>query len=333
VRVGWVASHTLSDPRGRHFWTLRPPVSMRIANTARWISANHPDVRNEMYRRGRDYDVVVFFKTMDGEAQAEARAVQAGGGRVVFDANVNYYEVWGEYDIPATRPTEEQQRDAAAMTALADHVVADSTYLLGVVRQYNDSATAIPDNVDLRRFRGTRDHAGRALRLVWSGVAKKASPLSMLAEPLAGLDEVELVLVSDEEPAVLAELRQVLPVRFVRFSERRYARTLLECDVIVSPKRLTNAYELGHTEYKITLGMAVGLPAVATPQQSYVEAIEHAGGGVLADDAAAWRDAFVRLRDPAVRADLGARAQATVRERYATPVVAQAYADLLRSLA
>jgi glycosyltransferase involved in cell wall biosynthesis len=333
MRIGWVASHTLHDPRGRRFWTLRPPVSMRIANTARWIDANAAGVHNEMYRRGRRYDVVVFFKTMDAEAQAEAERIHGRGGKVVFDANVNYYEVWGEYDISGTQPTAEQQRDARAMTTLADHVVADSTYLLGVVQALNERATAIPDNVDLRRYRGVREHEGEALRLVWSGVAKKARPLLMLRDVLGDLDGIELVVVSDEEPAVLSELREAVPVRFVKFSERRYARTLLECDVIVSPKRLTNAYELGHTEYKITLGMAVGLPAVATPQQSYVEAIEHGGGGYLAEDGDAWRDALSRLRDPALRGEIGARARSTVVERYSTPVVAQSYLDLLRSLA
>jgi len=103
--------------------------------------------------------------------------------------------------------------------------------------------------------------------------------------------------------------------------------------VIVSPKRLQNGYELGHTEWKITLGMAAGLPAVASPQQSYVEAIGHRGGGIVADSTEEWTEALGRLAiEPALRAELGERAVETVRERYATPVVARQYLDLLRSL-
>jgi glycosyltransferase involved in cell wall biosynthesis len=79
--------------------------------------------------------------------------------------------------------------------------------------------------------------------------------------------------------------------------------------------------------------MAAGLPAVASPQRSYVEAIEADGGGIVADTAAEWRAAFERLRDPEVRAELGARARRTVEGRYSTPVVARRYGDFLLELA
>jgi glycosyltransferase involved in cell wall biosynthesis len=126
----------------------------------------------------------------------------------------------------------------------------------------------------------------------------------------------------------------VVEVTYEPFSLHGYARVLRSCDVIVSPKRLVNPYELGHTEWKITLGMAAGLPAVASPQRSYVEAISARGGGLVADTAAEWREAIARLvEDDELRRDLGAKARQTVEERYATPVVARRYLDLLRSLA
>jgi glycosyltransferase involved in cell wall biosynthesis len=91
---------------------------------------------------------------------------------------------------------------------------------------------------------------------------------------------------------------------------------------------------MGHTEYKITLGMAIGLPAVASPQQSYVEAISYAGGGLIARDDAEWRGALERLTtDLAFRVELGQQARRTVLERYSTPVVAGMYGALLEELA
>ena len=104
-------------------------------------------------------------------------------------------------------------------------------------------------------------------------------------------------------------------------------------EIFVSPKRLVNGYELGHSEWKITLGMAAGLPAVASPQQSYVEAIGAHGGGIVADSPEEWRAALERLRDPAVRAELGARARRTVEELYSTQVVARRYGEFLREVA
>ena len=305
---------------------------MRIGNVARWLNRN-TRIRNEMYWPDRRYDLVVFVKAMDERSQAEAERARQRGARVVFDANVNYYDVWGEYDLPGTRPTAEQQRHAEAMTRHADAVVADSTYLLEIVRRYNERAAWIPDNVDLSVFRPRGTHKERGLRLVWSGRSHKARPLELLCEPLAAVRGAELVVVSDARPPELDTLREVAACSYEPFSLRGYARTLRSCDAIVSPKRLVNGYEVGHSEWKITLGMAVGLPAVASPQQSYVEAIGARGGGIVAESPEEWRAAFERLRDPAERSDLGARARRTVEEGYSTPVVARRYGDFLLEVA
>lgn len=334
-RVGWITAETLaSPPYPRFLRSLSGAVGMRVANNALWLNRNTQDLWNEIYRRGREYDGVVFFKAMDRACQAEAVILRGQGTKIIFDANVNYYDIWGEYDVADTCPTETQQRDAIVMTREADHVVADSSYIAEVAGRYNPRVTWIPDNVDLSLFRRRGPHSDRRpVRLVWSGVAKKADHLLLIRSVFAGLSGAELVLVSDERPAAAAELGRALPVHFVPYSDAAFARTLLTCDIIISPKRLTNAYEMGHTEYKITTGMAVGLPAVASRQASYVEAIAHAGGGLLATDTDEWTKALKRLiEDVALRADLGERAARTVRERYATAVTGTAYAEVLRGL-
>jgi glycosyltransferase involved in cell wall biosynthesis len=334
LRVGWVAASTLGTQRPR-FGSLPPNVGMRIANPAHWLDAHAPGVRNEMYRADRRYDAVVFVKAMDPPAQLEAERARSRGAKVVFDANVNYYEVWGEYELPGTRPTDAQHRDASAMTGLADWVVADSSYLLDVVRKVNGRASWIPDNVDTRQFRPPRrGPSERPLRLVWCGMATKALPLLDIRDALARLDDAELLVVSNAPPPELAELGRAIPTRYKPFELRRYARILRDCHVIISPKRLVNGYEMGHSEWKITLGMATGLPAVASPQRSYVEAIEHRGGGFVADGPEVWGEALRRLsEDVDLRRELGDRAAQTVRERYATDVVAPRYLELFQSIA
>jgi glycosyltransferase involved in cell wall biosynthesis len=333
IRVGWVANGAL-EGWIRSYRSLPPTTAMRVANMSRWIDGRDR-FECELYDSRRRYDIVVFVKTMGGRYEEEARRVQSYGARVVFDANVNYYEVWGEYDVANTKPTEQQQQDAVAITTLADGVVADSSYLLGIVRRLNERSVWIPDNVDPRVFSGVRKHwdADGPFRLVWSGVPKKALPLLTIREALASLERAELVIVSSDVPEAMRELEEAIPCRFVPFIDldRRFVRTLRSCDTIISPKRLVNSYELGHAEYKITVGMAVGLPAVASPQQSYVEAIGHLGGGILANDVNEWQDALQRLAaDVGLRASLGAKGAQTVAEVYATPTVAQRYLAFLR---
>ena len=328
--VGWATSSSLAADRST-FRGLETSVAMRIANVGRWLNRNLP-VRSEMYRPERRYDVVVFVKAMDDRARRERDRVQAAGAKAVFDANVNYYEIWGDYELPNTQPTEEQRAAAVEMTERADAVVADSTYILDVVEPLNDRATWIPDNVDLRLFRRPRKHRpGTPVRLVWSGRSTKAQPLTLLPQLGEALRGFELVVVSDREPPELDELRAALPTSFERFDLRRYARTLRTSDVIISPKRLVNGYELGHTEWKITLGMAAGLPALASPQRSYAEALD-GGGGIVADSREEWERALEALQNADRRADLGSQARATVQERYSTPVVARRYGELLLSL-
>lgn len=331
LRVGWATSGSTGERRVT-FKALPAALAMRTTNIARWLDANGNGIVNEPYSDDRRYDVVIFVKAMSAAHRAQAERARERGAAVVFDANVNYYELEGEYVIPNTRPTEEQRADAIAMTKLADHVIADSSYLLRVVRDYNPNATWIPDNVDTTLFRRRRSAVPGPLRLVWSGIAQKARHLLVIRDVLAHLRTAQLVLVSDREPDVLPELRSAIACTYVAFSLRGYARLLQECNVIVSPKQLVNPYELAHTEWKITLGMAIGLPAVASPQQSYVEAIEHLGGGIVADSTAEWCEAFDRLESPSLREVIGRNAERTVRELYATPVVARRYLQLFETL-
>ena len=123
-RVGWVTASSLEVERAT-FRGLPPPVAMRVANIARWIDANDRGFRNELYRPDRRYDVVVFVKAMNDAHRAEAQRIKSYGGKVVFDANVNYYEIWGDYDIPDTKPTVTQQRAAGERTRGIDRHYAD----------------------------------------------------------------------------------------------------------------------------------------------------------------------------------------------------------------
>ena len=88
----------------------------------------------------------------------------------------------------------------------------------------------------------------------------------------------------------------------------------------------------GPTAYKITPGMAQGLPAIASPQQSYAEALAD-GGGIICETIGEWIEAINRLRDPALRAEMGAKARRTVERRYSTAVVAVRYTRVLRAVA
>jgi glycosyltransferase involved in cell wall biosynthesis len=338
ARIGWVTPHTLSGAyqhqNTERLGHLGSVPDMRISNNARWINKHGNALRNEIYDPYEKYNVVVFVKAMDDACQQEAKKVQSYGGKVVFDANVNYYKIWGTYDIPGTKPTPQQQQDAIQMTQLANWVVADSTYLQNIIKELNPNTTWIPDNVDLSTFKGCRQHRKRnSIKLVWSGVAHKAHHLLEVKNVLKNFDNIEVVVVSNARPRIMSELETVAPCHFITYSNKSYARTLLESDIIISPRRLNNGYAMGHTEYKITLGMAMGLPAIASPQQSYKEAINYLGGGFIAESSNDWLVALHSLTTQVqLRREMGERARQTVLDNYETSVVAKRYRDVLETL-
>lgn len=299
----------------------------------RWLNSN-TIFYNEPYQPRERYDVVVFVKAMNEFCQEEVKKIKKYAGKVIFDANVNYYEVWGNYGIPQTKPSPQQQADAIWMTEEADYVVADSSYLLEVVKKFNPRVAWIPDNVNLKIFKFKKMfNTHNKIRLVWSGVAKKAQHLLEISSVLGSLKGIELVLVSSEPPEVMDSLERIAPCAFKYFTLKEYAKVLSGCDIIISPKRLDNGYEMAHSEYKITPGMAVGLPAVASPQQSYVEAISYKGGGFIARTEEEWSGALQKLAsDYTLRKKMGLLARETVEERYSTDVVARQYLGILEFL-
>lgn len=324
-QVGWIVADHLIKKRVR-FEHLRDSLKMRVANIALWINEHSDSIYNSMYDPDRKYDLVVFFKAMSPADIDEARKIKAYGGRVIFDANVNYYEIWGEYKEFSNRPLAGQKEAAVEMTTLADLCVGDSSKLCELAGKYNQRVLLVPDNVDMQTFRFVRQHwQVKPVRLVWSGISFKAWHLLLLADVLPELDDIELVLVSERRPSVMDRLASGIRCRYLPYSDQGYARILSECDIIISPKELVNAYEVGHTEYKITLGMAAGLPVVASPLQSYVEAVS-AGGGIIASTSEEWLTALRKLADDyELRAEMGKKAWQTVVERYSTPVVAAQY--------
>jgi glycosyltransferase involved in cell wall biosynthesis len=332
-RAGWITYDSFFQPK-KHFDQLVSFNVIRAGNIAKWINANSDIFYNELYHSERRYDIVIFVKMMDKRCQAEAKRIQAYGGKVIFDANVNFYEIWGDYFVPETCPTGEQQRDAIWMTSHADWVVADSNYIAEIARKYNPCVTWIPDCVDLGVYQGVKKHRLKSpIVLAWSGVGKKARHLLLIRDILACLKGLKMILVCDEEPEVINDLQEVISCRVLHFTDKVYARTLLDCDIIISPKQLCNGYEMGHTEYKITLGMAIGLPAIASPQPSYVEAISHNNGGIIAHTAEEWFTALKRLTsDHQLRGEMGVRAKQTVMECYSIPVVAQKYLKVFEGL-
>lgn len=332
IRVGWVTYESLHS--GVYFlWQLNQSGSeIRAKNISKWLNKS-VNFKCSIYRKYGKYDIVVFVKVMDAKAQEIVRRLKSQGTITVFDANVNFYEVWGEYISASNIASMRQVKDAYWMTTNTDYVIADSSHIKNVINVFRkDNVLHIPDNVDTRMYNSLVEHKNKdCYQIIWSGMSEKSFHLMLIAKVLKNLAKTipfQLVLVSEKKPAAMDSLQKVCDVRYIKFNHRSYVKELMKSDIIISPKFLNNSYDLGHSEYKITLGMAMGLPAVASPQQSYIEACDYLGGGIIARSDSEWQSAISGLlADVKRRRIMGRNAYNTVRRKYSIDVVGAVYGN------
>lgn len=318
----------------------------------RWVAEAQTSLRYELYRPWRRYDIVVFLKSMGPHCLALARRLKAAGTRVVFEANVDYYTLPGTANYLAEMaPTPTQRENAIAITQAADAVIASSRHLMEVCREFNPHVFWVPDNVPMNIVPPLPEAGGwpSPLPLWWSGVAAKAFEFLLIEEELRRQgDAIHLHLVTDDWPAGrrkwradererMDSLLAAVPHTIHDFGSIGHLLSLYAGGpgLILSPRFLDNPYNFGHTEWKITLGMACGLPAVASPLPSYLDVAGRAPAGAIriCRKGAEWSEAFADARSGAWDLPGAARAAREVVEKhYSTAVVAAQHAEVLNAL-
>ena len=317
-----------------------------------WISTyinrvHGREVKYEIYRPWRHYDVLVFLKSMGKEAESLAERHRGRGKTVIFDTNVNHYDVSGVSYYRNMLPTEVQQSEARTMTESADAVIADSEYLLEEVKKYNDRACWISDCVDMDAVPQYQPSnvMNKRVRLLWCGQSLKLFELLAIEEVITSFKEnLELVIVTNDM-ASMDRWFDPVKERFRKLLEG-VSHTIVPYEsigkmfdvythggVVISPRLLDNTYNMGHTEWKITLGMACGRFTVCSPVPSYQTVCTRAvsQGIRVCSTTQDWADTFERLLTRDI--DLGEEeksAREVVKSYYSSAVVGEQHLDFVR---
>lgn len=306
----------------------------------------------ELYRPWRRYHAVVFLKSMGNHCEAKLAQLKSRGTKTVFEANVDYYTEAPSQNLPGElAPTTEQRRTAIAMTQGADAVIASSTELAKICAQHAPETTCVPDNILDSLVPSSEPPAcvqDGVLRLWWSGMAAKLYDFLAIADVLianAGRIRLDLVTGEIEEakrkwpPDVVRKMDDLLgriPHTFHRFRGIPSLLKLYNCGggVIVSPRFLESPYNRSHTEWKLTLGLACGLPGIGSPQPSYLEAAAAAPAALhICRSSDEWSAALERtLGDPEEACERAIAGRANVMKVYGTARVAPRHAAILESL-
>ena len=327
MRFGWIAEAVNSDPSsGIHY---------------------------ELFKPWRRYDAVIFLKSMEAGCAIHAERLKEKGTKVIFEANVDYYTEGGGGMLPGhLRPTSAQREKAIRMTSLADGVIASSSHLASICAAWNPNVFWVPDQIPARMIPKSQDVVSRhdsALHVWWSGMADKASDLLAAGDALRSMGKkIRLHLVTGDmkeamkqmDPAIASRLEAMLsdvPHTTHRFRSIEdllslYAETP---GVIISPRFLENPYNQSHTEWKITLGMACGLPAIASPQQSYLDVLERAADPsaiTICRSSEEWRKALEGAFDMSRHIIASNAARRTVKTHYVSEVAARQHLQAVHSI-
>ncbi|KJS01684.1 MAG: hypothetical protein VR65_08010 [Desulfobulbaceae bacterium BRH_c16a] len=326
-------------------WGSTTPVAvMRFSWIAEYINRTVDGVRYELYKPWRRYDAVIFLKSMNRESISLQHVLKKKGTWTIFDANVDYFtEATGTFFYDGMAPSKEQQENALQMAGQCNGIIADSRYIEKVVRRFKRHVSTISDNVlDQHIVRGSNWDLkkDKPLELIWCGQAVKLFELLTVKEVLLEWRErIFLKIITNSldsiqkwYPPYLEEfeslLRQVphaiLPFESIDALMNNYDNG----GVFIAPRFLDNSYNLGHTEWKITLPMARGRVVLCSPQPSYCEVAERsANKGIrVCSDSESWLKALTELTSPSF--DWVKEQQAAcdvVKKYYATSSIAEAH--------
>jgi len=326
-----------------------PVGFMRFGWIADAVNRVERDLHYELFRPFRRYDAVVFLKSMGKDCITLAQNLKKQGVKIVFDANVDYLTpAEGTFYYEGMAPTEAQRLDMLDMLNVADAVIADSELIAKHCQAIHPKVNWISDSVKMDLVPRPRGGVNRdRLTVLWSGTSCKVFELLLIAPILlAHAERLRLVLVTDEWSGVercfepyqqqVKDLLAGLEHEIIRFrSIEQLLSVYTDGNLFVAPRFLDNTYNMGHTEWKITLPMACGRFVLASPQPSYLTVFARSNGKGLriCSNLNDWsREMNAVLGGTINLEEEGKYGRRTVETYYATEKIARVHAVLMRQL-
>lgn len=213
-------------------------------------------------------------------------------------------------------------------------VTAGNPYLAERARQAGCKQVEwLPTVVDLARYPepGPARQAGEVLTVGWIGSPSTAAYLLAVAPALAALQAVyplRCVAIGVRPDQIAGTVFEAVP-----WSEQAEVAELQKLDIGIMPLP-DEPWERGKCGYKLIQYMACGLPVVASPVGVNRQIVQDGVNGFLVISPNEWGDALTALiRDPALRARMGAAGRRQVEQVYCLQVQAPRVAVMLERVA
>lgn len=248
-----------------------------------------------------DPDIVIL--TSFGEEELElAKYVKSKGGYVIQDYSEN---------IRGIPILEETKR-------ICDYFACCSTSLAAIeALTYGSKAVVIKDPYENFPVIKNPEYSNKKLKVVWSGMGGNAPLVENLLKPIILNLDMEYVEISNR------------PHSTFQWDINTWYYQMASCDICICPQN--------HWSYpcksnvKVTTAMALGLPILASPLQSYLEIIKNGENGFICHSLEDWRDYLIQLKDKELRQSLVNTAFKAVQE-YSIDNIYLKWESLFKSL-
>jgi glycosyltransferase involved in cell wall biosynthesis len=290
--------------------------------------------RIALLRKIRDYDAVFLFQEASRIGPAFLERIIAAKRPVVLDFCDPIY-----LPPPADKTGNQRFRflkfvnKTEAICKLSSHILVGNEELGGYARRFNPKVTVVPITVDMDEYtpRPSRTDDNRLPVIGWTGSYSTVAHLETVRgalEKLGAVNKFRMNVMGTENFTLGGA-----PTRSEAWRSNREVPFLHECDIGIMPLPDDPWVKL-RSHLKVRQFMAVGVPCVASPVGIITELIEDGVNGFLASSEQDWIDKLSRLLgDPALRAEMGKKARATIQQKYSGREWAQTVAKILRDVA
>lgn len=229
-------------------------------------------------------EVAIFLRRYMGSDVLLARKIKNKGTRIVLDVVANYFEVYAPNLHGYGGCTKDQNYNFMQLAELADEIWCVSPFLKSLAERYHQNVFFISDSINKQHFSFNKSYETvntKHLRIGWSGVSLKASPLEIL-KPWVLKNNLSLCVITDRQPSLS------FPYEFRKWSYNKFPMDIIDCDLCVAPRDVDDNYNRGHSIFKIGVFMSEGVPVLAGPVPSYDLLLGDGRGGYICRSSKEW---------------------------------------------
>jgi glycosyltransferase involved in cell wall biosynthesis len=323
MKIGWVLADLDRNT---------PSSGMRGYNIMEYLQSL--GLVSELFRVDRDYDVVVFVKTLGDYYVRLAKSVKA---ITVFDIMDNHF-----ITNPFSRT--EHRIGCIQMSKVCDYVTTPSSYLANFAAYYTNHYVVIPDATENIYLKYVKRHIPKEEKiLVWQGLPcnfMQIESIFPVLSQLAKKHKFTLHLITNTGDDIFGTI--ILPrIRRIRkefnivckhWSLETRVADLLEGDIGVAPL-IEDDWTRCKSNNKIASYMAMAIPTVGTPIPAYKETIKCGINGYLASAEEDWYNYLERLLiDHNLRKEIGNRGRETILAHFTLEKVGDRWLEFFREI-